>query len=123
MPTSVETILKRSSNLIEITAPPDSPPTSNVESNWRQADIYTAVSGYAISDPTGDAELVIEQSIDKEQVDKTDTITPSAPGAATPFEIPIAGDFARARLNVTGSPTSVRVIVYLVRRSSSIANT
>lgn len=121
MPTSVETILKQSSNLLEITAPPDPVPNQNVESNWYKSDIYSSMVGYAVVEPTADAEIVIQQTIDRGgEVDRENRITPSTSGNATLIEVPIVGDFARARLDVTGDPTKVRVILYLNRRSSSV---
>ena len=116
---STATVLKRSGDLIRTT----SVPNSDVETDWKDAMDYSAVSGLLSSNPTGDAQLVVEQSIDGETVDKSETITPGAIGDATEFEIPITASHVRVRLEITGTPTSLRTLSYMTTRASSIAQT
>jgi hypothetical protein len=119
MPSSVSVQLKRSGDVINIT----SAPSSNIESRWRDAQEYSSVSGLVTSDPAGSVELVIEQSIDGDEVDRADTVSSTATGSAEPFEVPLFGNQVRLRLELTGTPTDVRTLAYMSTRASSITQT
>lgn len=114
---TTSTALKRSGNLIETT----SVPSENIQSRWREVMDYSSLNGMLSAD--AGVELIVEQSIDGETVDKTETIAPSAVGDAQPFEIPLFADYVRVTLNVTGSPTTVRALAYMSTRASSITQT
>jgi hypothetical protein len=116
MPSSVSVQLKRSGDVINVT----SVPSNDVESRWRDAQEYSSVSGLVTSDPAGSVELVIEQSVDGDEIDRSDTVSSTATGSAEPFEVPLFGKKVRLRLELTGSPTGVRTLAYMSTRASSI---
>ena len=109
-------VLKRGGNLLKLTDVPSSPPVS---SGWRETMDYSSVNGILGSNPRQDAEIVIEQSIDGQTVDKSETIVASKIGQAEAFEVRIIADYVKVDLNITGDPTNVRAITYMSTRASS----
>ena len=122
MPTSsVDNFLPRG-KILEINRTNVSSGTT-IESNWFEDTGHSSVVGYAIAETGGTAvsgSLQIGQSIDKNEMDITDTETPTSQANTEPFEYPLVGNFVKATFTVNADADKVRVIVYRSTRVSPI---
>lgn len=109
-------------NLLEITSNTSNGDTET--SGWIKATGESSVVGYFIADNGGpaaaDATLKIKQSIDKEEVDITNSVAPSPEGNADPFEFDLVGNWAKADFESNEDISNVRLIVYRSTRVSPI---
>jgi len=92
-------------------------------SGWREVFDNSSVSGYFIADTAGaaaNADLTIEQSLDKTKADITNTVSPTSNGSATPFEFDLVGDFVKVTFTANENIDEVRLTSFKSTRVTGI---
>ena len=110
-------------HLLEITSSRSNGETDT--SGWIKTAGESSVVGYFIAgndEMTGaaDATLEIKQSIDKDEADITNSVSPSTKEDATPFEFDVVGNWVKADFEANEDISKVRLIVYRSTRVSEI---
>jgi hypothetical protein len=86
-----------------------------ITSGWQPSTGSTAVVGFFIADNgsgAANADLVIEQSIDKSESDITDVYSPTAAGDGQILQVGLMGRYVKATVFANQDISKVRTIVY-----------
>lgn len=92
-------------------------------SGWKNAYGTTTVVGYFVADNSGsaaNAELTVEQSIDGQEADITETVSPTAAGNAQPFEIDLIPEKVKVTVTANEDIDKLRLTVYRSTRTNSL---
>lgn len=116
---STDTFLPRN-RLLKVTR--DFSSEESKTSGWKNANGASSVVGYFVADNgsgAASAGLLVEQSIDGEEVDISGTISPGAEGSANPFELALIGNKVKITV-LANEDAKIRLIAYRSTRVREI---